>query len=371
METGAGLTCHTAPVRRERRASSREVDGRAGRGGARDERRRVRRRVGRGEAMEETDDDAWCARRSQGVVFDTMDALKQHYKSDWHRYNLKRNVAGLPVVGKDLFERVMRQAAAQEAATKKRSEGGTAVAGTGHLKRKDQLPRSVLRAQRFEKWAEAHKETLAKVDAYIARGEEVPEELLDEISRRRNEVDDDDDVDEYEGEWEEMDEGEAQEALANIERAAREAESSDEDMEDDESPGFTMEELTTGPVRLADNGFELIIIGKDGKVKRIGPREFRRYYKQRHRPSDDRASVVANAKHIGAQARSNTTGRGGGITVRDYPSLPSQISLVHRRAQRALRKYQGDLMVMGGSGNKKFDMNGRNAKTKLPKACPY
>jgi len=26
---------------------------------------------------------------------------------------------------------------------------------------------------------------------------------------------------------------------------------------------------------------------------------------------------------------------------------------------------------MGGSGNKKFDMNGRNAKTKLPKACPY
>ena len=64
-------------------------------------------------------------------------------------------------------------------------------------------------------------------------------------------------------------------------------------------------------------------------------------------------------------------GSGGGITRRDYPTLPTQISLVHRRAQRALRKYQGDLMVMGGSANKKFDMNGRNAKTKLPKACPY
>lgn len=28
-------------------------------------------------------------------------------------------------------------------------------------------------------------------------------------------------------------------------------------------------------------------------------------------------------------------------------------------------------MIKSGSGNKKFDMNGQNAKTKLPKACPY
>jgi pre-60S factor REI1 len=293
-----------------------------------------------------------------------------HYKSDWHRYNLKRNVAGLPVVGKDLFDRVMRQAAAQEAATKKKSEGGTAVAGTGHLKRKDQLPRSVLRAQRFEKWVEAHKETLDKVDEYIKRGEEVPDELLEEISRRRGEVEDDDDVDEYEGEWEEMDDDEAQEALANIERAAQEASSSEDEM-DTEAPSFSMEELTTGPVRLADNGYELIIIGKDGKVKRIGPREFRRYYKQNHRPRDERDSVRTNVKHVGASVDGVRRGTGGGITRRDYPTLPTQISLVHRRAQRALRKYQGDLMVMGGSANKKFDMNGRNAKTKLPKACPY
>ena len=309
-------------------------------------------------------------RSPQGVVFDTMDALKMHYKSDWHRYNLKRNVAGLPVVGKDLFDRVMRQAAAQEAATKKKSEGGTAVAGTGHLKRKDQLPRSVLRAQRFEKWVEAHKETLDKVDEYIKRGEEVPEELLEEISRRRGEAEDDDDVDEYEGEWEEMADDEAQEALANIERAAQEASSSEDEM-DTEAPSFSMEELTTGPVRLADNGYELIIIGKDGKAKRIGPRESRRYYKQNHRPRDERDSVRTNAKHVGASVDGVRRGTGGGITRRDYPTMPTQISLVHRRAQRALRKYQGDLMVMGGSANKKFDMNGRNAKTKLPKACPY
>jgi pre-60S factor REI1 len=244
------------------------------------------------------------------------------------------------------------------------------VAGTGHLKRKDQLPRSVLRAQRFEKWVEAHKETLDKVDEYIKRGEEVPEELLEEISRRRGEAEDDDDVDEYEGEWEEMADDEAQEALANIERAAQEASSSEDEM-DTEAPSFSMEELTTGPVRLADNGYELIIIGKDGKVKRIGPREFRRYYKQNHRPRDERDSVRTNAKHVGASVDGVRRGTGGGITRRDYPTMPTQISLVHRRAQRALRKYQGDLMVMGGSANKKFDMNGRNAKTKLPKACPY
>ena len=52
-----------------------------------------------------------------------------------------------------------------------------------------------------------------------------------------------------------------------------------------------------------------------------------------------------------------------------------QISIMQKRAQKSLRKYEG---VHGfgrtggsGNGNKKFDMNGKNAKTKLPKACPY
>lgn len=32
-----------------------------------------------------------CATAPQ-VTFDSMEELKAHYKSDWHRYNLKRKV---------------------------------------------------------------------------------------------------------------------------------------------------------------------------------------------------------------------------------------------------------------------------------------
>lgn len=63
-----------------------------------------------------------------------------------------------------------------------------------------------------------------------------------------------------------------------------ESDDDDEDMQLD---------LSNAPVRLADNGYELIITRDDGTKKRIGPRELRRYYRQRHRPEDkDRKSVV-------------------------------------------------------------------------------
>ena len=52
-------------------------------------------------------------------------------------------------------------------------------------------------------------------------------------------------------------------------------------------------DLSNAPVRLADNGYELIITRDDGTKKRIGPRELRRYYRQRHRPQDNRQSVLA------------------------------------------------------------------------------
>lgn len=48
---------------------------------------------------------------------------------------------------------------------------------------------------------------------------------------------------------------------------------------DDDVLVFFMEEFMNGLVCLVDNGYEFIIIGVDGKVKRIGSREFRRYYK--------------------------------------------------------------------------------------------
>ena len=82
---------------------------------------------------DEYEEEGLTCATAPGVVFTDMDELKEHYRSDWHRYNLKRKVAGLPVVGQELFERVMAQAGA------KTGEKPRQV-GTGHLKRPEELP---------------------------------------------------------------------------------------------------------------------------------------------------------------------------------------------------------------------------------------
>lgn len=48
-----------------------------------------------------------------GVTFPDRVSLQEHYRSDWHRYNLKRKVAGLPPLNHAQFE--ARKAAAQAA----------------------------------------------------------------------------------------------------------------------------------------------------------------------------------------------------------------------------------------------------------------
>lgn len=41
---------------------------------------------------------------TSGTYFANEAALKEHYQSDLHRYNLKRKVAGLPPVTKEWFD---------------------------------------------------------------------------------------------------------------------------------------------------------------------------------------------------------------------------------------------------------------------------
>lgn len=41
---------------------------------------------------------------TSGTVFSDKESLAEHYKSDFHKYNLKRKVAGLPPVTKEWFE---------------------------------------------------------------------------------------------------------------------------------------------------------------------------------------------------------------------------------------------------------------------------
>jgi pre-60S factor REI1 len=61
-----------------------------------------------------------------GVTFSGRDELQEHYRSDWHRYNLKRKVANLLPVRKEDFERRRDEALAMANAKK--------VAKTAHLK---------------------------------------------------------------------------------------------------------------------------------------------------------------------------------------------------------------------------------------------
>lgn len=44
------------------------------------------------------------------VAFNNSDIQRDHYKTDWHRYNLKRKVADLPAVSiEDFMQRVQIQ----------------------------------------------------------------------------------------------------------------------------------------------------------------------------------------------------------------------------------------------------------------------
>jgi pre-60S factor REI1 len=62
-----------------------------------------------------------------GKVFATRGELAEHYKSDWHKYNLKRREAGLPLLGEVDFQ------ARWEAALALRQEKEKSF-GTDHIK---------------------------------------------------------------------------------------------------------------------------------------------------------------------------------------------------------------------------------------------
>ncbi|KXZ51114.1 hypothetical protein GPECTOR_14g95 [Gonium pectorale] len=63
---------------------------------------------------------------TSGTYFADLQSLSEHYKSDFHRYNLKRKVAGLPPVTKDWFE-------ARKAQLSSAAAGATAAAPVQRL----------------------------------------------------------------------------------------------------------------------------------------------------------------------------------------------------------------------------------------------
>lgn len=45
-----------------------------------------------------------CTCMTCRLVFESVDLQKEHYSSEWHRYNAKRQVADLPPITKEQFE---------------------------------------------------------------------------------------------------------------------------------------------------------------------------------------------------------------------------------------------------------------------------
>merc|ERR1719329_1365467 len=67
-----------------------------------------------------------------GKAFESRGELQDHYKSDWHRYNLKRRDAGLPMLNEEDF--TVRYEAA--VALRKEREGREERSGVDHRKDK-------------------------------------------------------------------------------------------------------------------------------------------------------------------------------------------------------------------------------------------
>ena len=55
------------------------------------------------EAME-TQRTAFTCYTAPGVTFANEEEMKEHYRSEWHRQNLKRKVAGLAPLTREAFE---------------------------------------------------------------------------------------------------------------------------------------------------------------------------------------------------------------------------------------------------------------------------
>lgn len=68
-----------------------------------------------------------------GKIFSSRAELAAHYKSDWHKYNLKRKEAGLPLLREADFQARLEAALALRKEREKREERS----GTNHLKNKD------------------------------------------------------------------------------------------------------------------------------------------------------------------------------------------------------------------------------------------
>uniref|UniRef100_A0A0E0Q211 C2H2-type domain-containing protein n=1 Tax=Oryza rufipogon TaxID=4529 RepID=A0A0E0Q211_ORYRU len=194
--------------------------------------------------------------------FDDEEQQRLHYRSEWHRYNLKRKVAGVPGVTEALF--LARQTALAEGSNSDSTPMLYSCALCGKEYRSSKAHAQHLNSRsHLMKASQEPNASIAGITIVKPRPERVQR-------RAPSAVEEDEDEDEEE-EWVEVDPNDKD----NIE--------------------------------LGSGGAELVITNKSEKgtrVRTLGSREFIRYYRQKPRPSvaTDRAlalSLASSYKSMG------------------------------------------------------------------------
>lgn len=188
---------------------------------------------------------------------------------------------------------------------------------------------------------------------------------MEDVDDDDDDDDTDEDEDEDDGEWEEMSGSEAEEALAELERrraGGAEEMSEDGDYSSDEedeearamrSQALTLVETKAGPMSMAVSGELVVHAGRGGDDKVIGARELARYYRQRPKPQDTRAAVVA----------AKGSSRERGLTLASNKVF-HQVPVATKESQKARRQYVRSQLAVNA-------MERAVANKQLPRNVPY
>lgn len=113
-----------------------------------------------------------------GKLFASRSELAEHYKSDWHKYNLKRREANMPMLTHQEFTARLEAAMA----LRKEREGREARSGTDHLKnknsKKDKKKKSNAGAKRVSKRQQRQQE---RMGGFHVADEPVEEEEVEDM----------------------------------------------------------------------------------------------------------------------------------------------------------------------------------------------
>ncbi|KAL7473561.1 hypothetical protein ACHAXS_014004 [Conticribra weissflogii] len=144
-----------------------------------------------------------------GKFFASRSELQEHYKSDWHRYNLKRREAGLPMLNEKDFQYRLEAAVA----LRKEREGRQERTGVDHLGKvaksnaKKELKKEMKKAQKVEGKGNRGKPKVATKRENVVTTEEEADAVGEHNSNEdiNSNVEDDIEIEDEDGELPEID----------------------------------------------------------------------------------------------------------------------------------------------------------------------